>query len=63
MEQIPRHTILWVEIEKSGNDYQNDKMFELAIMASDGELNCFVRGPTIVFHHSLNYLETLPPKT
>ena len=50
----PRHmsAIVWMDMEMSGLDPETDRILEVAVLVTDGELNVIAEGPNLVLHQS-----------
>lgn len=49
MAQDPRH-LIWIDMEMSGLNPDTDRVLELAIVVTDGELNTVAEAPVLVVH-------------
>ena len=49
MAQDPRH-LIWIDMEMSGLNPDSDRVLELAIVVTDGELNTVAEAPVLVVH-------------
>ena len=44
--------IVWMDMEMSGLDPDNDRILEVAVLVTDAELNVVAEGPNLVVHQS-----------
>jgi oligoribonuclease len=44
--------LIWVDMEMTGLDPDNDKVIEIAVVVTDSQLNVAVEGPVIAIHQS-----------
>ncbi len=44
--------LIWIDLEMTGLDRENDKVIEIATIVTDSQLNEMVEGPTIAIHQS-----------
>lgn len=42
--------LIWIDLEMTGLDTQNDRIIEIATIVTDGELNILAEGPEIAIH-------------
>ncbi|KAK2156899.1 hypothetical protein LSH36_202g03035 [Paralvinella palmiformis] len=51
--------LVWVDLEMSGLDVNNDHILEMACLISDGQLNLIAEGPDLVIHQPDEVLEQM----
>lgn len=51
MEQNSKN-LIWIDLEMTGLDPDNDKIIEIATIVTDAELNILAEGPVIAIHQS-----------
>ncbi|WP_455198933.1 oligoribonuclease [Kaarinaea lacus] len=44
--------LIWIDLEMTGLDTQQDKIIEIATIVTDGELNIIAEGPMLAIHQS-----------
>ena len=44
--------LVWLDMEMTGLDPFNDKIIEIAVVVTDGELNVLEEGPVLAIHQS-----------
>jgi oligoribonuclease len=44
--------LIWIDLEMTGLDTQNDKIIEIATVVTDAELNSLAEGPMLAIHQS-----------
>lgn len=44
--------LIWIDLEMTGLDTQQDKIIEIATIVTDGELNILAEGPVLAIHQS-----------
>lgn len=52
--------LIWIDLEMTGLDTQNDHILEIATLITDAKLNILAEGPVIAIHHPdeiLNHLD------
>ncbi|MFS0825751.1 oligoribonuclease [Pseudomonas phoenicis] len=49
--QNPQH-LIWIDLEMTGLDPDNDVIIEMATIVTDSDLNTLAEGPVIAIHHS-----------
>lgn len=52
-----RNNLIWLDLEMTGLDYENDKIIEIATIVTDTNLEIIDTGPEIVIHQSDAILE------
>ena len=51
--------LIWIDLERTGLDTQNDSIREIATVVTDGDLNVLAEGPEFAIAHSLVTLEAM----
>ena len=51
--------LIWIDLEMTGLDTQNDSILEIATVVTDGDLNVLAEGPEFAIAHSLVTLEAM----
>ena len=51
--------IVWMDMEMSGLDPETDRILEVAVLVTDGELSVVAEGPDLVVHQSDEVLEAM----
>ena len=51
--------LLWIDLEMTGLDPQNDSILEIATLVTDRELNLLAEGPELAIRHPLERLEAM----
>jgi oligoribonuclease len=51
--------IVWMDMEMSGLDPQTERILEVALLITDGELNVVAEGPNLVLHQSEELLAAM----
>jgi oligoribonuclease len=54
---VDENRLLWVDMEMSGLSPDTDRVLELAMVVTDGELNVVAEGPVIAIHQHDSVLE------
>jgi len=51
---MPQHpeNLVWIDLEMTGLDTQNDRIIEIATAVTDAQLNLLAEGPVIAIHQS-----------
>ncbi|HEB87359.1 MAG TPA: oligoribonuclease, partial [Gammaproteobacteria bacterium] len=44
------NNLIWIDLEMTGLDTQNDRIIEIATIVTDGELNILAEGPMLAIH-------------
>lgn len=56
----PQNNLLvWIDLEMTGLDYNNDVILEIATIITDSDLNIVATGPDLVIHHPDQVLEKM----
>jgi oligoribonuclease len=48
--QISENNLIWIDLEMTGLDTQNDSIIEIATIITDSELNTLAEGPVLAIH-------------
>lgn len=61
MAAIPNkdHRLIWIDLEMTGLDTDNDSILEIATIVTDAELNVLAEGPELAIAHSVERLEAM----
>ncbi|KAL4707605.1 hypothetical protein ACJJTC_001650 [Scirpophaga incertulas] len=51
--------IVWVDLEMTGLDFENDHILEIACLVTEGNLDMVAKGPDIVIHQSDDILDNM----
>lgn len=51
--------LIWIDLEMTGLDTQNDSILEIATVVTDADLNILAEGPEFAIAHSLATLEAM----
>ena len=51
--------LIWIDLEMTGLDTDNDSIIEIATVVTDGQLNVLAEGPEYAINHSLATLEAM----
>lgn len=51
--------LVWIDLEMTGLDYQNDVILEIASIITDGNLNIIDTGPNLVIHQPEEVLQKM----
>ena len=54
-----KHNLIWIDLEMTGLDSQNDQIIEIATIITDGELNILAEGPVIAIHQPDEIMDNL----
>lgn len=46
------NNLIWIDLEMTGLDPQNDRIIEIATIVTDGQLNVLAEGPMLAIHQS-----------
>ena len=52
-------TLIWIDLEMSGLDFEKDTILEIASIVTDTQLNVIAQGPHFVIHHPDSVLEKM----
>jgi len=50
MKKQNHDRLVWIDLEMTGLDYQNDVILEIATIVTDGNLNIIATGPNLIIH-------------
>ena len=53
------HRLIWIDLEMTGLDTDNDSILEIATVVTDADLNVLAEGPELAIRHSLQRLEAM----
>ncbi|MCW9053191.1 MAG: oligoribonuclease [Motiliproteus sp.] len=53
------NNLIWIDLEMTGLDPDNDVIIEIATLVTDADLNTLAEGPTIAVHQSDQVLEAM----
>jgi len=53
--------LVWIDCEMTGLDLQRDKLVEIAVLVTDGDLNVLGEGVDVVIHADEDALSAMPP--
>ena len=53
--------IVWMDMEMSGLEPETERILEVAVLVTDGELNVVAEGPNLVLHQPDAVLEAMDP--
>lgn len=53
----PSTNLIWIDLEMTGLDSQNDEILEIATIITDSELNILAEGPVIAIHQPASVLD------
>jgi len=51
--------LIWIDLEMTGLDTDNDSIIEIATVVTDAQLNVLAEGPELAIHHRLETLEAM----
>ncbi|MFZ9140914.1 MAG: oligoribonuclease [Burkholderiaceae bacterium] len=51
--------LIWVDMEMSGLDPEANRILELAVVVTDGQLNVVAQGPVLVIHQTDEHMATM----
>lgn len=51
--------LIWIDLEMTGLDTDNDSIIEVATVVTDAQLNVLAEGPEFAIHHPLQTLEAM----
>ena len=52
MSSTPDTRLIWIDLEMTGLDTDNDKIIEIATIITDDHLNILAEGPVLAVHQS-----------
>ncbi|MCW2477989.1 oligoribonuclease [Candidatus Symbiopectobacterium sp. NZEC135] len=50
--QVSENNLIWIDLEMTGLDPEQDRIIEIATLVTDAHLNVLAEGPTIAVHQS-----------
>ncbi|MGL9760046.1 MAG: oligoribonuclease [Symbiopectobacterium sp.] len=50
--QVSENNLIWIDLEMTGLDPEQDRIIEIATLVTDANLNLLAEGPTIAVHQS-----------
>ena len=53
------HNLIWIDLEMTGLDTQNDRIIELAVVVTDPQITVRIEGPVIAVHQSDAVLDAM----
>ncbi|WP_460833286.1 oligoribonuclease [Lysobacter humi (ex Lee et al. 2017)] len=53
------HRLIWIDLEMTGLDTDNDSILEIATVVTDAELNVLAEGPELAIAHPVAQLEAM----
>lgn len=56
---ISPNNLIWIDLEMTGLDPQNDRIIEIATVVTDSELNELAQGPVLAIHQPDSVLEAM----
>lgn len=59
MTDMPEQRLIWIDLEMTGLDTDNDSILEIATLVTDAELNILATGPELAIAHSVTRLEAM----
>jgi len=60
MNSVPNNSnLIWIDLEMTGLDTDNDSILEIATVVTDSQLNILAEGPEFAIAHSLDTLEAM----
>lgn len=51
--------LIWIDLEMTGLDPDNDSILEIATLVTDKELNVLAEGPALAIHHPVERLQAM----
>ncbi len=54
-----KNNLIWMDLEMTGLDPENDRILELAVIATDADLHIVAEGPVIAVHQSEEILSAM----
>ncbi|OIO66463.1 MAG: oligoribonuclease [Zetaproteobacteria bacterium CG_4_9_14_3_um_filter_49_83] len=61
MDKLPDNRLVWMDLEMTGLDPDQDVILEIATIVTDNQLQIVAEGPNIVIHHDERVLSTMNP--
>jgi oligoribonuclease len=59
MSQANDDNLIWIDLEMTGLDTDNDSILEIATIVTDKELNVLAEGPVFAIRHEVDRLESM----
>lgn len=59
MNQANDDNLIWIDLEMTGLDTDNDSILEIATIVTDKELNVLAEGPVFAIRHEVDRLESM----
>jgi len=59
MSQANEDNLIWIDLEMTGLDTDNDSILEIATIVTDKDLTILAEGPVFAIRHSLDRLESM----
>ncbi|WP_266171099.1 oligoribonuclease [Dyella subtropica] len=59
MNQANDDNLIWIDLEMTGLDTDNDSILEIATIVTDKDLNILAEGPVFAVHHPMEQLEAM----
>ena len=56
---LPEHRLIWIDLEMTGLDTDNDSILEIATVVTDAQLEVLAEGPELAIAHPLAKLEAM----
>jgi len=53
------HNLIWIDLEMTGLDCENDQIIEIATIVTDADLNTLAEGPVLAIHHSRALMDSM----
>ncbi len=54
-----KKNLIWIDLEMTGLDTNNDEIIEIATIVTDGDLNTLAEGPIIAIHQAASKLDAM----
>jgi oligoribonuclease len=58
-KQIDKNHLVWMDLEMTGLDPEQDTILEIATIITDSQLNTIAEGPVVVVHHDQQALDSM----
>ena len=59
MSQVHEDNLIWIDLEMTGLDTDNDSILEIATVVTDQNLNVLADGPVFAIRHEIDRLESM----